>query len=162
MAYKEEEYDHFHVVAICVECADIQVIGLAKDKKALSHFFENVASDLEEVAHNNPMGPYINFKIEIVIPNEILKIVPEDGHNTGHVSTCIVHKCTDKYEFCAEAQRAIAFKKMAMMMTSKFMDMLKPKGSKNREEKIDKSEDAKARSILNSLDLPDDLFKGFN
>jgi hypothetical protein len=87
--------------------------------------------------------------------------VPEDGHITGHVSTCIVHKCMDKYEFCTETQKTITFKKMAMMMTSKFMEMMKPK-SKNREIKIEKNEDARARSIFDSLDLPEDLFKGFN
>jgi hypothetical protein len=55
MTFKEEEYDHFHVVAICTECADIQIIGLAQDREALSKFFNNISSDLEEVAHNNPM-----------------------------------------------------------------------------------------------------------
>jgi hypothetical protein len=161
MSY-EEEYNHFHVVAICTECADIQIIGLARDREALAEFFANVAKDLSKVAHNNPFGADIDFKVEIIVPNEILKIAPLDGHNHGHVSVCVVHKCIDTYEFCAEMQKTSAFKKMATAMTSKFMEILNNHGPKDKEVREDKGEDRRARSLLDSLDLPDDVFKGFN
>jgi hypothetical protein len=59
-------------------------------------------------------------------------------------------------------QRTVAFKKMAMAMTSRFMEILSPKEPKDKGIKVDKGEDRRARSLLDSLDLPDDVFKGFN
>jgi len=160
MAYSEE-YDHFHVVSICVECAEISIVALAQDEKALTIFFNEVASDLKRAADDAlPFMPKrVEFTTEIVVPNQILKITPKDGHNTGHVVVAVVHKCTDPYQYCFEMQKRESIKKMAESMASSFFEKMNKRPRKNQP--ADKTDDI-ARKLLDSLDLPDDMFKGIN
>lgn len=154
----EEEYDHFHIVSICVECADISIIGLATNKEALGDFFKTLESSLEEASHN-PLLPKpvdLKFDVTIVIPDQVATIIPRDGHRVGHVAVCVAHKCQDAYAFCVEQNTKDTFLKAAKALANSFMKDIvqKPQAKKN--------EDDRARKLFESIDLPDDLFKGFN
>lgn len=154
MAYVEEEYDHFHIIGICVECADIEVLAVARNQDALSTFYDTLSGELVNTA--NVLGDSIKFTIKIVSPNKIATITPEDGHDKAHVIVAVTHKCRDSYDSCYEYSQLASLKRMVKMVSSSFIR----RGMKNTP-KVPKLVDNSQR-LLESLDLPEDLFKGLD
>ena len=159
MAYSED-YDHYHVVSICVECAEIGILAIAKDDKALKKFFDTIEPELIRAITTSPVSPKnVEFTVEIVVPNQIATITPKNGHEQGHVVVAIAHKCVDDYNFCYDKQKELSIKKLASQVAMQFFDNLQ---SHLNEDTSKKSSDDQARRLLESLDLPEDLFGGIN
>jgi hypothetical protein len=158
MSYSAE-YDHFHVVSICVECAEIGILAIAKDTEALKKFFDTLESDLITAATAAPLAPKnMEFNVEIVIPYQVAKITPIDGHERGHVVVCVAHKCVDPYDFCFAKQKDVSIRKLASELAARVFNNLQGSLDRGKEKK----ENDQARRLFESLDLPDDLFKGMN
>jgi len=151
----EEEYDHFHIVGICVECADIEVLGVARNQDALSTFYDTIADQLVTTA--GVLGDSIKFVVKIVSPNKIVTITPENGHDMAHVVVAVTHKCKDSYDSCYEYTKLASLKRMVKLVSSSFMTS----GGTRRTPKEPKVTDNSQR-LLESLDLPEDLFKGMS
>lgn len=163
---EDTSYDHFHVVAICVECADIDIIAIARNEEGLTDFFSNLEPELEKAAiRQSEIGFQIpKFKATVVIPNQVATIIPDDGHRTAHVVIAVAHKCKDIFEYCCEMQDQVVMRKMARELTESFLSNTprRKNTEKTTEKKVTPKQDERARSLLDSLDLPDDLFKGMN
>lgn len=157
-------YDHFHVVAICVECADIDIIAIARDEAGLAEFFSSIDTELEEATSKaSDMGmSKLKFKTKVVIPNQVVTITPENGHEEAHIVVAVVHKCKDAFDYCCDMQNQVVLKKMVNVLASGFLSSRRRKPEETEEKKATPKQDERARSLLESLDLPDDLFKGMN
>jgi hypothetical protein len=161
----EAEFNHYHVVSICVECADIDIIAIARDEKGLTEFYDKIEFELENSAKEaSKLGVETNgFVAKVLVPNKVLTITPNDGHSTAHVVVGVTHKCQDPYEDCCERQSQIVFKKMVNKLAEGFMAAHTRRApTEDKAKKSTPKQDERARNILNSLDLPDDLFKGMN
>jgi hypothetical protein len=161
MTYEEEAYDHYHIVAICTECADIAVIAVVKDTEALTEFYDTLESGLRRAADLLPRDKRIEFETKVIVPNKILTIVPEGGHKFGHNVIGVTHKCTDPYRSCFEYLQASAMRKMAEELTKRFMSQ-KLEESPAITDNQEQEKNEQARRLIDSLELSDDLFKGFN
>ena len=162
----ERDYDHFHVVAICVECADIDIIAIARDESGLHEFFANIQPELEKAAEKaSQMGLRITrFEAKVIVPDQVATIIPEDGHQSAHVVVAVAHKCEDIFEYCCEMQNQVVLKKMVNKLARGFMSLGKQRNPEKTTDRTPKTpkQDERARNLLDSLDLSDDLFKGMN
>lgn len=159
--------NHFHGVTICRRCALLEIAAVFRNEKEVREFF----SGLEEALNNTAISmgePDTKVSVEVLIPNEVARLTTGQTHDEGHDVIFVLHQCEEEYANCQKAFSAM----MASRLAEKLMEMLRSKmeqpmtfsselGPKETHDSP-KNYNDRARQLLDSIDLPDDLFKGIN
>jgi hypothetical protein len=148
--------NHFHAITVCRQCAHLSCPVILETKQDVEKFFGGLDKDLNKAA--DTFNSDVHIELEVLIPNEVVRLTTGNSHEDGHDVIMMVHECSDEWEFCRMNHAA----QMASELAAKMMEMMRLAFNKSVDERSkSKPKDASQR-ILESLDLSDDMFSGMN